>query len=78
MPHHNAHILRGPLCLQRFADAAVRAFEIDPIFHQIALEVFHRPPVKTLPVGESFGRIVGNSQVFADLSPNLGSYSHPV
>ena len=62
--HDNAHAEIFPLCPERFLNAAVRTFQVDPVFHEVALKFFCRPAVQTGSAGK--GRIgrVRQRQVF--------------
>lgn len=78
MPHDDAQAGIVPLRLERFLNAAVRAFEIRPVFKNVVLKAVHRPAVETGSAGETFVRGVRGCQVFGYLGFYARFHGHPV
>ena len=64
VPYHDAQVGIVPLGGKRLLDVAVRAFEIGPVFDDVALEAVHGCTVKAHFSGKLFLRRVRGGQVF--------------
>ena len=78
MAHDDAQIGMIPLYLKQFLNAAVRAFQIGPIFKNIALKTVYRTTVEAGSAGETFVRGVRRRQVFSDFRFYTRFHSHTV
>lgn len=78
MPHDDAQIGIIPLRLKRLLNAAVRTFEIRPVFKDVALKTVHRPVVQAGSAGKCFQRRVGLRQIFGDLGFDASLHGQPI